>query len=419
MANLYVDDLSKITLDDLRAFCGLHLPESERPREGLRLDFKRDPALKPDDRVGDTATAFANTYGGLVLMGVDEKDGQATGIPGLPRKGETKTRIGNMVFSAVHPVPRFSVGVVEVSSNPPMDAVVLRIDEGTYPPYMWISERKNKISVRVEDQCVAADPAMLEALYAKRGSATRVWAPGRGGSPDMAGQEAFFGDFAEGLGRHHRIQIVPIRGRTDIRLDLKTQRVVEAGLSRTLLHDKWFNVAKRSSHSFDLRTVATAMDVHRLWRFSSAAGLGLTSTLGDPKQNEISLDDLAWDLIETLAASRSLLEEFGRLGEVAVQHFVRVHDVVIQPPQFVRGVHGLKLDPVSISWSAYSSLDYSELVEPSATVAQALLEHLHTQGHADVDFDETVASIRDMHAYWRTGSLHQARRRFNFMVRQP
>src|SRR5438045_4169016 len=110
--NLFTADLADITYEDISSFLCMEIPVEQRPREGIRCDWKGD--VPP--RLGEMVTAFANTIGGLLFIGVEEGREQTKGfpvlVPGIRRsKGELRTRLTQMITTTVSPPPSFSIGV--------------------------------------------------------------------------------------------------------------------------------------------------------------------------------------------------------------------------------------------------------------------------------------------------------------------
>jgi len=136
-----------------------------RRPEGKTLEFKRD--LSSPDRLLRTVVAFANTAGGVVLIGVEDKTRQVRGVA-EPRSLEE--RIANLLSDTITPrlVPdievlpwrRTSVVAIEVYPSPSRPHHLVREGEtlGTY--------------VRVGSTNRRADPALIEELrrYARNES---------------------------------------------------------------------------------------------------------------------------------------------------------------------------------------------------------------------------------------------------------
>jgi predicted HTH transcriptional regulator len=69
------------------------------------IDYKREwgeSALK-------TVAAFANTFGGLLFVGVEEDQGRPTSIPGITTTKEEKTRIASSIAANISPTPSFDI----------------------------------------------------------------------------------------------------------------------------------------------------------------------------------------------------------------------------------------------------------------------------------------------------------------------
>ncbi len=67
--SLFTKPINEIVIDDVISFC------EQGTEEGVRLDYKRDFSGSNENRqIAKVISAFANTYGGILLLGVDEKD---------------------------------------------------------------------------------------------------------------------------------------------------------------------------------------------------------------------------------------------------------------------------------------------------------------------------------------------------------
>ncbi|MGH9885757.1 MAG: AlbA family DNA-binding domain-containing protein, partial [bacterium] len=157
MKDLYACDLDRLTFEDVDGFIALDI------REGTRIDYKVDV---PQD-LGDIVCAFSNVIGGLVIVGVEDKDGLPVGMPGVPRqaKSDLKTRLVNKICSTVYPRPIFDIGIVASTADPTRDVAVIRVHEGYETPYIF---NDRKVAVRVGDKCEYASRLDLERLFRRR-----------------------------------------------------------------------------------------------------------------------------------------------------------------------------------------------------------------------------------------------------------
>lgn len=173
--------IDKIEFAEIDAFC------AARPREGLVLDYKRDFPSRLDKAMA----MFANTYGGHILIGVDET---ATGEPVLPITGiplmpGLRERVVATALDAILPPLYPEVKVVEfrsaAASGPGNDravvlvrvqesdsgahavdggtSVYLRVDnisqqfsrKATVGEIEWLSQKRQK-SVDLKEQLIGA-----------------------------------------------------------------------------------------------------------------------------------------------------------------------------------------------------------------------------------------------------------------------
>lgn len=169
---LFSKNMDDIKFSDIEEFCALDSPEEQRPREGLRIDFK---SSFPDD-LPKFMVAFANTSGGIIVLGVDENQGIPQSIVGISLgKADIKTRITGIAYSAINPPLTPEVGLARLPNDDSKGIVVIRIQESQYPPHMVERGSENSIYIRVNDECRKVDLRTIEALFDKRKSATETF----------------------------------------------------------------------------------------------------------------------------------------------------------------------------------------------------------------------------------------------------
>jgi len=74
---LYTKQINEISYEDVLAFCG------EGHSEGFILEYKRDFESLTNEKLAKTIAAFANTYGGILIIGINAPNG----IPIAPIEG--------------------------------------------------------------------------------------------------------------------------------------------------------------------------------------------------------------------------------------------------------------------------------------------------------------------------------------------
>ena len=91
----YTTPISKLTEADLLELLG------DNAVENLRLEFKSE--VPKEDQTVKKLSSFANTYGGIIVIGAEEKDGRITKLSGVPLEPGYKQTIANWCFMKFTP----------------------------------------------------------------------------------------------------------------------------------------------------------------------------------------------------------------------------------------------------------------------------------------------------------------------------
>lgn len=135
---LFTKEITEITFEDVVNFCKEQMPES------INLDYKEDFPR----HLEKTISAFANTIGGLIILGVEDKDSK----PKLPVKGLKyqegfRERVVSIILSNIYP-PVFP----EIQVCDPVRKrtfVIIRVPQTNMTPH-YIRHR-TQIYVRTDD----------------------------------------------------------------------------------------------------------------------------------------------------------------------------------------------------------------------------------------------------------------------------
>jgi predicted HTH transcriptional regulator len=163
--NLYTADLGSIGGTELyQAIEALLLSEplTERPSEGWTLDFKEQWS---DEMVRHTAV-FANTFGGLLVVGVSEKKGKPDEILGVPPRSELKTQIASTISANVSPTPTFAIAECFHPRDQTRRIAVLRVRNVSKLHYYMKGDKP--VYVRNEDESRPATAIQLRSLIEQR-----------------------------------------------------------------------------------------------------------------------------------------------------------------------------------------------------------------------------------------------------------
>jgi hypothetical protein len=150
--SLWQKPIELLAFNDINAFLYSKLTE------GHRLDYK---LIVPKD-LAKTIAAFANTLGGMIVLGVDGD--KVTNEPiwppinGMARDVGIADRIVQIATEAIYPPVRVSVGQVDNELLPGNQIVVIRVDESKDAPHAVEKGRKVFVYDRTDNK---NDPHVL------------------------------------------------------------------------------------------------------------------------------------------------------------------------------------------------------------------------------------------------------------------
>lgn len=167
--DLYKDEFSRLADADvftaIQAFTRISEPLAVRPRESFVLDFKEDWS----DGALHTVDGFAHTFGGLLIVGVSENNGQPDKIVGVESSGELKTRIASSIATNISPTPPYEIAECNYPTQPGRKLAVVRV-RASHQIHYCTKKGDRPIYVRNEDQSPPADAAQLRSLIERRTS---------------------------------------------------------------------------------------------------------------------------------------------------------------------------------------------------------------------------------------------------------
>lgn len=171
--SLFILELSSINYDKIKAFCNLGISE------GLRIDYKE----KFPKNLERLICAFANTVGGIILIGVkaDKKMNQPVDIPGIKLIVGLEEKVINMCLSHISPpvVPEVKVCDFKLDQNKlTSDRAVLFIRvRGSGPSAPHYLLNSNEILIRAHNRNSRADLRTIESLIDQREQAIEFEGP--------------------------------------------------------------------------------------------------------------------------------------------------------------------------------------------------------------------------------------------------
>jgi predicted HTH transcriptional regulator len=157
-ADLFNDDLSAITNDQL--YAAIEEFAKVQQTEGWRHDYTE----QWDDSSVKNVAALANTFGGLLIVGVRKgKKDIAPELTGVQSEAEYKTRIASGIAANVSPVPSYSIFECVMPDTPDKRFCVIRVRESR-ALHLITKKGFTPVYVRNEDESRPADASQVKRL---------------------------------------------------------------------------------------------------------------------------------------------------------------------------------------------------------------------------------------------------------------
>ena len=145
--------LSEVTWGDLPQLAGLD--------EGYVLEFKRDYTPSVQRKIPKIIASFANSRGGWLVIGISDEEHAVCPVP--RQQADFGQIIGELCRRHVSPAPPFDVRFLPDPSDEARGVVIVRVDEGDFPPYI----ADGVVEIREGSTSGPATGAALVELYGK------------------------------------------------------------------------------------------------------------------------------------------------------------------------------------------------------------------------------------------------------------
>jgi len=153
---------SKITFKEIKSFC------DQQFSEGLRIEYKREFPQNVD--LAKTICAFANSAGGIILIGVeaDKVKNVPTNILGIPITKGLEERVVSICLSNILPriVPEVRLCPFKTEDGSERAVLFIRVSASYNPPHMAMQTKE--IMVRYNNRNDRADLQTIEHLMELR-----------------------------------------------------------------------------------------------------------------------------------------------------------------------------------------------------------------------------------------------------------
>lgn len=150
--SLFTKPIFEISYQDVIAFCQQGIGES------INLDYKRD---FPSSGLEKTISAFANTFGGIILIGVEDEDSKPKPpFEGVEYKDKLEERVWNIIVDNIYPPVFPEIRVCPQENNKTF--VVIRVSQSNETPHAIYNS--TQVYIRTGNRNKPEDLASVEQI---------------------------------------------------------------------------------------------------------------------------------------------------------------------------------------------------------------------------------------------------------------
>jgi hypothetical protein len=314
--SLFTKRISEVQFDDVNNFFNLKL------REDLRLDYKADFPSDPAQLI----IAFANTAGGIILIGI--KANKTTNIPeailGVPLTAGLEEKVTDIAMSRIRPPIAPEVKVCSYKSQadiPQADRaiVVIRVSQSEMSPHSDV--HNNAIWIRNHNKCEQASLDTIEQLLERRDKRTQMRERMEQEVNEVATKALHELPLRDGRLRYYEIRFspaFPLR----ITFDKSTDDFLTTQINTIERTDNVY--IKLGGIDFTKRSRSDNR-LSRLFSFSRNGSLINIEPLEMPSPEEVYAERAIQILAKMLRASVRIFEHFEYFGRLSIQ--VTVGDI--------------------------------------------------------------------------------------------
>lgn len=431
--DLFSDDLASLSNDEL--YLAIERFAKAQPSEGWRHEYREawsDAAL-------EDVAAMANTFGGLILIGVKkDKTDTSCEFPGVETELEYKTRIASSVAANLAPIPAYQIFECLKPGAPNRRFCVIRIRESK-ALHLVTKKGLSPVHIRNEDETRQANAEQLRRLIERErlaaGTPQRVSRRAEELRDSMQVNFSYADRESEHWRRSQRvqsscflkIQVIPSESLV-FELDALYENAFRNLIEKTCVRFR-DNVREGVANFAEERTAVfyeyaayhKLLDYESSWRMTEAGEIGFATQIGvgykEQKENW-SLVDLAYYLILFCRLAIGWWESIGYFGDGTIYAQISVGALKVArhaengwythgfdptfSPHGPRRQLDIRRDAIALSAaprnsaSTYAKLTYSgnsgKLVSVATSLLNQLLRSLGHLPHREI-LQDSVASL--------------------------
>src|SRR5208283_703610 len=162
--SLYTKAINDIAIEDVISFC------TQSNEEGIRLEYKKDFSSRDANRqIAKEIASFANTYGGILLIGIEEIDRKPMlPVVGIPNQEGLDEKVNSIALKAINPPVFPEIKICTVNEDSQNVVIVVRVHESNETPHRIEQDTKVYIRVASQNEPVLAPFEEIEWLINRR-----------------------------------------------------------------------------------------------------------------------------------------------------------------------------------------------------------------------------------------------------------
>lgn len=147
-------------------------------RESQSVELKRELSLdkngKPENKeFAKDVTAFANSQGGYLIVGIDEKKEIIEGVSLKVGNQKIEDWITNVLNDLVDKSIKYELNILQTEESGEIGIIVMEISEGADKPYYVIIEKKPIPYIRKGTSAFPAKPSDIKEMYSSKQDETK------------------------------------------------------------------------------------------------------------------------------------------------------------------------------------------------------------------------------------------------------
>lgn len=162
--NIFTAPIGNITYEDIERFCDKQI------EEGVNIEYKGQ--FPHNKNIAKKISSFANTHGGILILGVEEADRKPiTPISGLDYEEGYEEKITSICLRNINPPAIPQLRICRDNDHPNKCVIIIRIEESDETPHRVDNDTSIYVRVNSQSEPIKAPFKQIEWLLNRRNKA--------------------------------------------------------------------------------------------------------------------------------------------------------------------------------------------------------------------------------------------------------